>query len=129
VAVNSFAQQATIDPQALLHPKAPVNRTLTPEEVKAIPLAVLDDAARLQLTPADLSAVSLHGVTRAVTTSARCASGYVTSTKTSASSPDVTISPEQRVDCDAKGCRAVQLTARRSSASAFDLNVSVSCSG
>ena len=69
-----------------------------------------------------------RGVTGSVSATARCADGYVNLGQHRASAADVVIVRTLRLDCDARGCRAFQVDARRESNEPFDLEVSVVCS-
>jgi hypothetical protein len=60
---------------------------------------------------------------------ARCPSGYIVNSRYSTSSTDVRIVAERRFDCDARGCRAFQVNADRSSNEPYELDVSVTCTG
>lgn len=70
-----------------------------------------------------------QGVTKSVSASARCASGYVVSGRHRASAVDVAVVAEKQLDCDARGCRAYQVDVKRESEEPFDLDVSVVCTG
>lgn len=67
--------------------------------------------------------------TGSVVASARCVAGYVVLGTYRVSAADVQIVEEQRRDCDAGGCRAFQVIAKRENASPFELDVTVTCAG
>lgn len=73
--------------------------------------------------------MNAKNVSDSVTATARCADGYVLEGRHSTSVADITIVDEQRIDCDAEGCKAFQVTAERNTAGPFDLDVAVTCSG
>lgn len=85
------------------------------------------DSARQQAKQAESTTV--NGVSGSVSAAARCAEGYVSAHRVRQSADDVTIASERRTDCDAAGCKAVQVDARRESPAPFSLSVSVSCAG
>ena len=123
------AQAQETTPSARPRPTTPLNRRLTEAELREIPPE--DIKARvLELIAARRAAASgVRGASGSVTATARCDEGYVARHRSQPSASDIVIVAEELRDCDPRGCRAVQVTARRDNPAPFDLDLSVSCSG
>jgi hypothetical protein len=68
------------------------------------------------------------GADGSLTASARCADGFVVGRRINTSTSDVVLTEEVSADCDANGCRAIQVTARSQTPRAFDFEMTVACS-
>jgi hypothetical protein len=78
-------------------------------------------------TQDESESVTVRAVVGGVSATARCVEGYVDQRFRHPSAADVLIESEQLVDCDAGGCRAFQVIAKRQRTDPFNLDVSVTC--
>ncbi len=64
---------------------------------------------------------------RSASVTARCAKGFVTANRHSASSSAVRITAEHFNDCEGSRCRAYEVNAKRDDSTPFSLTASVTC--
>lgn len=130
----SFSQAAEITPEKLdkaakiyaeLRRQSPQLEPRSAERVAADFDAVV--RAKRAAMP-DLSNVTVRAVSGSVAASARCKEGYVRTGSYRAGDQGVRLVSENRSDCDARGCRAYEVTVANDSGKPFDLTVSVTCS-
>jgi hypothetical protein len=110
---------------AELRRKDPQLEERSPERVAAD----LDEHLRTRraLMP-DTHTVTARAAGGGVAAAARCRDGYLISGSHRADDPEVRIVSESRRDCDARGCRAYEVSAASDSGKPFNLTVSVTCS-